>query len=140
MAEEPSFCLISCATSSKAIATPNFQPVTLLLGSVYRAVLQDALAAGKAECILHCVVSSPWHPPSLLSKPSWSLVSTDLNNVLTANPGAPKVLLASTESGGCPPLASQGQQERVSTGRGSMCPAAEQTLLRVFLETPAPLM
>lgn len=102
-------------------------------------MLQHALAAGKAECILHCFVFSPWHPPSLLRKPSWSLVGIELNDVLTPNPGAPKVLLASTESGACPPLASQGQEQRASTVEGSMCPAAEQTLRRVSLGTPASL-
>lgn len=133
----------SPATSSKAITIPIFQPVTLLLGSVCRGgqrlCCKMPLLLAKLSVSSTVFLFSPWPPPSLLRKPSWSLVSTELNNVLTANPGAPRVLLVSTESGGCSPLASQGQEERVTTGGRSMCPAAEQTLLRVLLGTPAPL-
>lgn len=54
------------------------------------AMLRDALAASKVGCILHGFVFSPWHPPSLLRKPSWRMVSAELNNMLIPTHKSPQ--------------------------------------------------
>lgn len=75
------------------------------------AMLRDALAASKVGCILHSFVFSPWHPPSLLRKPSWRMVSAELNNMLTPTHKSPQNSACQHLTRGLPPASGPGARE-----------------------------